>query len=65
MRRTLVIHADQDLPHRPRELTADVLSEVFGGCLHFLSQCTANAQCCSGNCAADTMIRVKYCDVVW
>lgn len=41
----------EDLPLRPKKLTDDDLKGVFGGCKkNGSSGCTANKECCSGNC---------------
>ena len=51
MSRRSVIRLDQDLPARPRALSADALSKVFGGCVQLGRPCTpTGASCCYGSC---------------
>jgi hypothetical protein len=49
-RRPLVIDLTKDLPHRPTPLSAESLSQVFGGCLGPFTDCSQNSQCCSYQC---------------
>jgi hypothetical protein len=50
MPRPLVIDVTKDLPHRPTPLSAEALSNVFGGCIADFQDCTQNSQCCSYTC---------------
>jgi hypothetical protein len=46
MLRTSVIDIRKDLPVRPRSLSADAMSNVFGGCQNQQQPCTTDADCC-------------------
>lgn len=48
-KRPLVIDV-KNLPVRAMPLSADALSQVFGGCIHEWQVCTSNADCCSYKC---------------
>jgi len=51
MSRRLAISLDQDLPARPRGLSEDALSRVFGGCVPLGSVCVPRGSaCCYGTC---------------
>ena len=45
-RRPPTIDLTKDLPLRPRLLSAEALSDVFGGCVPLWSPCTSNGDCC-------------------
>jgi hypothetical protein len=50
-RRPLTIRLDHDLPPRPRPLSGDDLSAVFGGCIQLGKTCPPNStSCCYGAC---------------
>jgi hypothetical protein len=46
----LVIDLTKDLPHRPTPLSADSLTQVFGGCIQEWQYCVNNWDCCSQKC---------------
>jgi hypothetical protein len=50
MPRSLVIDVTKDLPHRATTLSAEALSQVFGGCIADFTDCSQNYQCCSYFC---------------
>jgi hypothetical protein len=50
-RRSVRVDLTQDLPHRARSLSEDVVSKIFGGCIALWEPCTANGLCCSTVCS--------------
>ena len=46
----LVIDVSKDLPPRPSPLSAETISEIFGGCKAEFTPCTQNGECCSYKC---------------
>lgn len=50
MPRHLVIDVTKDLPHRPTPISAESLSQVYGGCIGEWQVCDNNWDCCSNKC---------------
>ena len=50
MPRSLVIDVNKNLPPRATPLSADTLSQVFGGCIQEWQICDNNWDCCSNKC---------------
>jgi hypothetical protein len=44
------IDLTRNLPARPRPLTSETLSQVFGGCVGEWQMCNNNIDCCSQKC---------------
>jgi len=69
MSRRSLIRLDQDLPLRPRALSGDALSKVFGGCIQLGQPCSpGGASCCYGRCQLykpyPNWPGAWYCDVM-
>ena len=48
--RSIRIDLARDLPRRAQRLSADQLSNVFGGCIGEWQRCNNNWDCCSNKC---------------
>jgi hypothetical protein len=44
------IDLTRDLPARARKLSADAMSQIFGGCIALFQPCPYNGACCSYVC---------------
>jgi hypothetical protein len=60
MARRLVITLDHNLPARPRALSSEDLSRVFGGCRDNWATCTNYSQCCELRCQTSLLAPPGY-----
>ena len=60
MPRRVVISLDHNLPARPRALSSEALSRVFGGCLENWSYCHSHSQCCELRCQTSLLAPAGY-----
>ena len=64
MSRRIIISIHEDLPVRPRALSSDALSKVFGGCAANGSACSQDADCCSAKCG-QSFAGSQQCQSEW